>query len=130
MNITVAEVMVPRILVIAPTDTVAYVREVMQGQNIHALPVFDDEDRAVGILTATDLIGAPHGDIEVADIMTRELVTVARQELVSEAARLMRARGLHHLLVMHDGEVVGILSSLDLVKVVENSVERALASGM
>jgi predicted transcriptional regulator len=125
----VADVMQPRVLVVSPGDRVAYVREVMLGQRIHAVPVFDDEDRAIGIITATDLIDAPHGDIEVADLMTRDVVTVARDEPVAEAARLMRANRLHHLLVTQDGEVVGILSSFDLLRVVEESAHRARSSG-
>ena len=45
MDIAVSEVMVPRILVVTPDDKVGYVREVMLGQKIHAVPVFDEEDR-------------------------------------------------------------------------------------
>lgn len=129
MDIVVAAVMQPRVLVVKPDDRVAYVREVMVGQKIHAVPVFDDEDRAVGIITATDLIDAPHGDIEVSDIMTRDVVTVAHHEPVAEAARLMRTNRLHHLLVTEDGEAVGILSSFDLLKVVEQSAHRVRSSG-
>jgi CBS domain-containing protein len=112
-----------------PDDKVAYVREVMMGKKIHAVPVFDDEDRPLGIVTATDLIDAPHGEMEVADIMSREVVTVPQESAVSEAARIMRSKRVHHLLVTADEEVVGILSSFDLLKVVENNGFRARSSG-
>ncbi len=128
MEVTVAEVMVPRVFVVAPDDKVAYVREVMKGRGIHAVPVFDDEERPLGIVTATDLIDAPHSEMFVADIMTTEVVTVPQENSVSAAARIMRDKKLHHLLVTSEGEVVGILSSFDLLRVVEDNGFRVRSS--
>lgn len=125
MQVAVSEIMEPRVFVVMPDDKVAYVREVMKGKKIHAVPVFNEEDRPLGIVTATDLIDAPHGEMEVADIMSEEVVTVGQDASVREAARLMRSRHVHHLLVTSDEEVVGILSSFDLLKVIENNGFRA-----
>lgn len=129
MHVAVSELMVPRVFVVTPEDKVAYVREVMKGQQIHAVPVLDDEDRAVGIVTSTDLIDAPHGDMEVADIMSTDVVTVPQDQPVAEAARLMRDKRMHHLLVTADGEVIGIISSFDLLRVIENKELRVRSAG-
>lgn len=129
MDVAVSEVMVPRIFVVAPDDKVAYVREVMLGKRIHAVPVFDEEDRPLGIVTATDLIDAPHDEMDVADIMTTEVVTVPQEDSVGVAAGVMRKKKLHHLLVTDDDEIVGILSSFDLLKVVEENGFRVRSSG-
>jgi len=129
MDVAVSEVMVPRVFVVMPDDKVAYVREVMMGQKIHAVPVFDEEDRPLGIVTATDLIDAPHGEMAVADIMTQEVVTVPHDDTVKQAARLMRSNRLHHLLVTSDDEIVGIISSFDLLRVIEDNGFRARSSG-
>jgi len=128
MGVSVSDVMVPRVFVVMPDDKVSYVREVMIGQKIHAVPVFDEEDRPLGIVTAADLLDAPHDEMEVADIMTREIFTVPEQDSVGEAARIMRSRRLHHLLVTSEDEIVGILSSFDLLKVVEDNGFRARSS--
>jgi CBS domain-containing protein len=93
------------------------------------VPVFNDEDRPLGIITATDLIDAPHGEMEVSDIMSREVVTIGQEASVKEAARIMRSNHVHHLLVTSDEEVVGIISSFDLLKVIENNGFRARSSG-
>jgi CBS domain-containing protein len=129
MDVAVSEVMVPRIFVVGPGDKVAYVRKVMLGQGIHAVPVFDEEERPLGIVTATDLIDAPHDEMDVVDIMTSEVVTVPQGDAVSVAARVMRTRRLHHLLVTDEDEIVGILSSFDLLKVVEDRGFRVRSSG-
>ena len=129
MDVAVSEVMEPHVLVVMPDDKVAYVREVMLGKKIHAVPVFDEEDRPLGIVTATDLIDAPHDEMDVADIMTREVATVSQDNPVSVAARMMRDRRVHHLLVTSGDEIVGILSSFDLLRVVEDNGSRARSSG-
>jgi CBS domain-containing protein len=128
MSVLVSEVMVPRVLVVMPADEVAYVREIMLGQKLHALPVFDDEERALGIVTSTDLIDAPHPKTEVADIMTRTVLSVSSDRPVSDAANLMREHQVHHLLVTDDDEVVGILSSFDLLRVIEDNGFRTRSS--
>lgn len=129
MDVAVSEVMEPRVFVVMPDDKVAYVREVMKGKKIHAVPVFNDEDRPLGIITATDLIDAPHGEMQVSDIMSTEVVTMPQDGSVREAAQIMRSKRVHHLLVTSDDEVVGILSSFDLLKVIENNGFRARSSG-
>jgi len=128
MEVTVAEVMVPRVFVVTPDDKVAYVRGVMKGRGIHAVPVFDEEDRPIGIVTATDLIDAPHDEMIVADIMSLNVVTVPQEDTVAVAAQMMRDNKLHHLLVTSQDEVVGILSSFDLLRVVEDNGFRVRSS--
>ncbi len=120
MNVKVADLMVPRVLVAMPSDKVAYVREVMLGQSIHAIPVIDDESRPVGIVTSSDLVENLSGDLEVGDIMTSHVLTGPQYDDVHVAARMMRNHGLHHLIVTHEGEIVGILSSFDLLQVIED----------
>jgi CBS domain-containing protein len=119
MNVKVADVMAPRVLVAMPTDKVSYIREVMRGQGIHAVPVIDEESRPAGIVTSTDLMDEPRGDLEVADIMTMDVITVPQNDPVEVAASVMRNNRVHHLVVTHEGEIAGILSSFDLLKVIE-----------
>jgi CBS domain-containing protein len=53
-------------------------------------------------------------EMEVAEAMTAVPVTVDPSDDVSVAARAMRDERVHRVLVTHDEELVGILSSLDL----------------
>ena len=54
----------------------------------------------------------------VGDIMTTEVETVAPDDSVQMAAKLMCEKGFHRVPVVEDGRLVGILSSLDVVRVV------------
>ncbi len=119
MSVTVAEVMVPRVVTARSGESVASVRERMVEGGIHALPVVNEEDRPLGIVTSSDLVQDCAPDQAVSEVMTPKVYTVARDSDVRLAARLMRNRRLHHLLVVEGGKLVGMLSSFDLLRVVE-----------
>ena len=50
--------------------------------------------------------------------MTGKVLTVGPHALVEEAAMLMRDNFVHHLVVVEDDSVVGIVSSFDLLGVI------------
>ena len=54
----------------------------------------------------------------VEDIMSRPLIALSPHDDVCSAADLMRQRAIHRVLVVQDGELVGIVTTLDIVKAV------------
>jgi len=54
----------------------------------------------------------------VEDVMTRQLLTLPVHADVSEAARLMTGAGVHRVLVMNDEELVGVVTTTDIVRAV------------
>jgi acetoin utilization protein AcuB len=52
--------------------------------------------------------------MKLSEIMTEEVVSTAPSRSVTDAFEDMRARSLHHLVVVEDGAVVGVLSERDL----------------
>jgi len=54
----------------------------------------------------------------VRDLMTTELVTVTPDRPVAEVARTLADRGIHRLLVVENGRLCGLISSLDVVRLV------------
>jgi CBS domain-containing protein len=77
--------------------------------------------RLEGILTERDLLKAVAGGLRegarVSDWMTRHPETVDSDDSTDHAASLMIHGGFRHLPVVDGGEVVGILSIRDLMKV-------------
>ena len=119
MNVTVAELMSSEIVVSRPDETVSVVRERMLEHGIHALPVVDDAGHAVGIVTSTDLLPGHDDDRLVSSICSRKVYVVPQYSAVHVAARVMRNHRLHHVVVTHEKKVVGVLSSFDLLELVE-----------
>jgi CBS domain-containing membrane protein len=56
------------------------------------------------------------GDMQVKDIMAREVATLGRNDTLDLADDLMRLDRIRHLPVLDDGRVVGVVSQRDLFR--------------
>lgn len=78
--------------------------------------------KLVGLVTERDLVSAMAGPCgghtRLADAMRPDLPTVPASATEAECAQLMRARRTRHLAVKEGGEIVGLISMLDLVDLV------------
>ena len=61
-------------------------------------------------------VGARIEKLRVKDVMTHELITVSPADSLQEVARSLVEHGIHRLPVVDAGRLVGILTSLDLVR--------------
>lgn len=52
----------------------------------------------------------------IGDLMTREVVTIDAATNLAEAEQLMRLRHVRHLPVLHDGQLVGLVTHRDLLR--------------
>jgi CBS domain-containing protein len=93
--------------------------QLMRANNVGSLVVTDGE-AICGIVTDRDIVvrGVAEGhdpeQLEVADIYSPHLTTVAPRASVEDAVQLMRDHALRRLPVVEDGKAVGILSLGDL----------------
>ena len=103
-----------------PHQSVGQVKQVMTEHRIQSMPVADPDGQPVGIVTTADLIRAEKDSSPIRTIMTEEVVTIPAYAEVSQAARTMRNHRIHHLVVTNEGTILGILSSYDLLRLVED----------
>jgi CBS-domain-containing membrane protein len=131
----VAEIMSrPAITVKADTGIKEAARLLVE-LGISALPVVDAYEVLVGIVSEADLLPmetrpdprsqatplaptAGSSPKTVAEVMTRDVLTVSAESEVSQAARIMLDEGVKRVPVVQGRRVVGILSRRDLVKVI------------
>jgi CBS domain-containing protein len=83
------------------------------------VPFRCSEGRPVGIVSSTDIVAGTNGKSPVSTIMTEKVYSVPKYDDVTTAARVMRNHKIHRVLVTHEQRVVGVLSSFDLLKLVE-----------
>jgi acetoin utilization protein AcuB len=57
--------------------------------------------------------------MKVADLMTRSLITVRPDDSVEVAVRLLRQRGVRHLLVLKNARLVGVISDRDIKRALD-----------
>lgn len=120
MKVRVEDLMSHSVITTVPHKSVEHVRNMMANNHIKSIPVVDSENHPIGIVTTADLVGNGVKDgTPVSKVMTEKVLTIQKYAGVQDAAHLMLKHKLHHLVVTHEKEVVGILSSFDLLKLVE-----------
>jgi CBS domain-containing protein len=117
-----------RLLSVEPQLSLTETAELMVSRDVGAVLVMAG-DRLVGILTERDVLRAVARGIDkdtvVADWMTADPETMDSDESTQHAAVLMIHGGFRHLPLTEGGEVVGMLSIRDLMRVVlEDSAPR------
>ena len=120
MTVKIVDLMAKRVISATPHQTVAHVRGLMERNRVHALPVVGPEMEPVGIVSTADLSRRLKDETPVSWIMSREVKTIPAYNNASAAARAMRKGRIHHLVVTHEKRVIGMLSSFDLLKLVED----------
>ena len=127
MNVKVNELMTESVVTAQPHHTVEHVRKLLENNKVSAVPVVDSENSPVGVISATDLVRDLKSGTPISNLMTEKVYTVPQYDDVSTAARVMRNHKIHHLVVTDEQKVVGVLSSFDLLKLLEG--RRFVAKG-
>ncbi len=120
----VADLMTHDVITLAPGDPVAHARDLMLSMGIHGLPIVQDGD-VVGIVTSHDLVDDwPPGE-PIGSIMSPAVVTIEARAGLVEAAELMKAELVHHLVVVTNRHPVGVISSYDMLDALTAGVASA-----
>jgi CBS domain-containing protein len=141
MEHRIESVMTTEVVTARPSTPFRELVDLLQRKRISALPVVDQDDRLVGIVSEADLLikqGYPHGGDDAGmldalrhrrqldkaagicalDVMTRQVVSVPVGTEVAAAARLMIRLGIKRLPVVDgQGRLAGIVTRGDLLKV-------------
>jgi len=132
-SLRVRDLMTPEVATLQQNDKLTLAEDVMRLGRIRHLPVLDDEEALVGIVSQRDLFrGAlaralgygEHAHREVLDtvlvkeVMSTDLFTAEPDTSLGEAARLMTEHKIGCLPVVEGGRLVGILTEGDFVALV------------
>ncbi|MFJ6054335.1 CBS domain-containing protein [Streptomyces sp. NPDC092307] len=129
-RLKVLDLMTDEVVSVAPGTGFKDVAKLLAQYDISGVPVLDDEDRVVGVVSQTDLlahtVSGSHpaeqsstvaGPPSAGDVMSAPAVTVHAEETVADAARLMTRRGIERLPVVDvEDRLVGIVTRRDLLR--------------
>ncbi len=141
--VKVSDVMTTDVLSVSPDDRLRKAATLMREHRIGGLPVVDNS-RVVGMITESDFLnmavespdGERHGFLDaifgghkaahpntlVGEAMTKDPVTVDAALQIREAARRMKRHRIKRVPVVDDdGQLVGILSRADVMKIFARS---------
>lgn len=113
---------------ISTDATIAEAASVMSAKSIGSLIVLEDE-RPSGIVTERDVVtkvaalDKKPSSVRVKDIMTSPLIAIHPHQEVVEAAKIMSGRKIRRLPVIKDGQLVGIVTENDILRVWPSLIE-------
>jgi len=110
------------VLTLGPGHTLRDAAKRMTEKEVGAAVVLDEESPGPRIISERDILNSlGRGDDpdteKVADHMSATLISAAPDWSLERAAMEMSNRGIRHLVVVDAGELVGILSMRDIVRV-------------
>jgi CBS domain-containing protein len=117
-----------RVVTIDPQATVADAVARLVQNNIGSLPVVDESDKLVGVVSERDVLRLMHNRGEafsrqkIADVMTRDPITCTPDCEVDEVMGQMSERRIAKVPVVCEGRLVGIVSVGDVIKVMYERV--------
>jgi len=128
----VKDQMTPNPLCGHPETPVAEAQKLMQENSIRHLPILDEDNKLVGLITQRSLMQAVPDDLsqfspfvvnyilaklQAQNIMVRDVVTIDPDTTIEGAARIMADKKIGCLPVMQGEELVGIISDSDLFSI-------------
>src|SRR5690606_28555222 len=104
---------------VEPQQSLREALDVMRRHNVSCVPVVRGS-RPVGILTSRDIRFEKNLDQPVEPLMTKELVTVPPERRAEQSRELLHKHRIENLLVVEDGELVGLHTIKDLLQAERN----------
>lgn len=150
-ELTVGEIMQTDVITVGPDTTVRELASILAHKKISGVPVVDDEYEVVGMVSEADIIVqdaelhfpyyVPLLDSviylqsfnkfedrlrkmfgsKVKEIMSTEVMTIAPDASVRDAATLMADREINRLPVVAEGKLVGIVTRHDIVRAIADT---------
>ena len=138
------DIMTTEVVTVSPDTTVSEIAALLLKNGISAVPVVDDNNGVLGIVSEGDLMHRPESDTErrrrswwlelwaghqdraeaftksrgqrARDVMTRSVTTVAEDTSVADIAELLEENHIKRVPVIRDGRLVGIVSRANLLR--------------
>jgi CBS domain-containing protein len=127
-KIKVKDVMTEGVITVPPTEDVVFAFEKLMKHKVSSLPVVD-EDKLVGIVTATDLghnliLDKYELGTTVEKVMVKNVICVDPENSLLDTVKAMNEHGaegdiINQLIVMEDKQIKGIISDGDIIRAIK-----------
>jgi len=125
----VKDVMSSPVVTVDEDATVDKAAQLMVEGHIGCILVTSKEGKPIGIITESDFVtrvlakNIQPSKLTAKEVMTSPLITIDPDETLSEAARRMSQLNVRRLGVMYKGNLVGIISSKDILGIMPELIE-------
>jgi CBS-domain-containing membrane protein len=136
MQSTVGEVMTTTVARVRAQTPLTEVVKLLRERGVAAVPVVDEDDHVLGVVSGMDLsfdcarldrapvplldgltrrVRGKASRVTAGEAMSSPVVSVTPEVSLRTAARLLQVHGIHHLPVVADGRLVGMVTRRDLL---------------
>ena len=151
--LTAKDIMTRNVTTVGATTTIEELARILMEHKISGVPVVDDNENLIGIVTENDLISQNKRlhiptvmrlfdafivlesqskvekeikkmtAITVDDIYIKEVITVAEGTPVQDIATIMSEKKVHLIPVVEGKKILGIIGKIDLIKGITGSAQ-------
>jgi signal-transduction protein with cAMP-binding, CBS, and nucleotidyltransferase domain len=125
----VREAMSSPVFVVEEGSGITEVAKMMRQQKLGAIVVNNPEGQPVGIVTERDIVlrvvaegKSPHG-VTAGEVMSSPLRVVKAETPIVDAMRMMDKLNIRRLGVTYKGQLVGIISHKDIIRIIPTIME-------
>jgi len=131
-RLKVEEFMIADVFTAQADDIVQFVCEMMLWRKIRHLPIEDNKGKLVGLVSSRTLLrhmtdqkkSGSKKVVSISDIMIKDPITIHPESNILDAMRLMSDNKIGCLPVCNEGELVGIITEKDFLRVSSRLMER------
>ena len=105
-----------------PDSTVSEIADLMDLEDIGAVPILDESYFLLGIVSERDIVrklvknGRDSDLVTANDIMTKQIITVKKTSTLIEAMKLMKDNNIRHLPIIDEGKkLINFISHRDIM---------------
>ena len=111
-----------------PDSTVSEIADMMDLQDIGAVPVVNENNLLMGVVSERDIVrklvknGRDSDLVTAKDIMTSQVITVTKQTSQAYAFQLMKSNNIRHLPIIDERQkLINFISHRDLVDSIQGN---------
>ena len=131
-NKPISTIMTTNLITVKPEDALYSVKDIFEKNDFHHIPVLQDGMKLVGIVSKQDWLtrlkdisvqttgktwtAFEYSKLTVEDVMTKHPMELDPDDSIGLAADVFLANKFHSLPIVEDGQLVGMITSHDLLK--------------
>lgn len=132
--ISVESIMTPNPVTLSENDTLGTAHQLMTEKNIHHIPIVDNSDNMIGLISHRDILAASGSTLNnhpsdnsktlLSKIMTSPVISISPDTGTLKAAQYIHQSRHGCLPIVDDDNLIGIITEYDFVEVAISLLER------
>ncbi len=121
MNSQIASCMEKQVIAVHLDDTAERVVKKLESNKLTFVPVIDSQGKCFGIISAADFVqlhnaGKNPKTTYAWEMCRHSFTEISPNVSIKDAGELMVKKKIHHLIVIENNKMKGIVSSIDLIR--------------